>query len=149
MRTGLDRLNCVAFFPCKRSRTFVGTAIGRHISTLPHHPPHLPRQPRSLRMQSTSVAALLIGLRGVRGGLSVPSGGPLSGRCSETHPALLFERGRVSENRRPSNSKSGLTGHEGRCALSQVDRRRTPKYTETRRDGQGSVASTRYPRAMA
>jgi hypothetical protein len=87
---GLDRLNCVVSFLCKRYRTSVGMAIGRHISVLLHHLPHLSCQPHSLQMQSTPLAVPLIGLGGVTNDLSGLSGGPLSWRYSGRHPVLSW-----------------------------------------------------------
>lgn len=138
----LDRLNCVVFFLYKRSRTSVGMAIDRHILAPHHHSLHLPCRPRSLQIQSIPMAEPLIGLSDVTNDLSGLSGGPSCGRCSGTHPALPFRRDRVSENLRPHDSRSGLTGHKGRRILSQVGRRRTPNCAKTRREGCGSVACT-------
>ena len=130
----LDRLNCVAFSLCKRSRTSVEMAIDRHISTLHHRPLHLPRQPHSLRKQSMPMAEPLIGQSGTGDDLSGLSGGPSYGQCSGTHPALPFREDRVSENLLLSDSGSGLTWHEGGSILSQMDRRRTPNRAKTRRE---------------
>jgi len=46
------------------------------------------------------------------------------------------------------DSRNGLTGHQGRRILSQIGRRRPPKYTEARRDDRGIVAGAGYARAL-
>ena len=148
MEEGLDDLNCVAFFPCKRCRTSVGMAIDRHISAPHHLLLHLPYQPHFLRILRTSAAELLIEGSDVRNGPSGLSGGPLYGLCSGTHPALPFRRKVVSENLRMCDSGVNLTRHQRRRIMSQVGRGRTPNCTETRREKRGTVASTGYARAL-